>query len=798
MRNIDDIFVRPSQSVISASAPVQPQNFQLLRSHADWRRTWTHIVAGKFSRSPYSGLLFYEQSSGFAEFYETDGAGGIALLHQHTDWRGSWTQVVAGSFGGTGFSGLLLYDQQAGFGAFYDTDGQGNLIKLAEYDGWRTTWTHIIAGRFIESESSSLLFYDQSAGFGAIYATNYDATDGALSMTLLAEYDDWRTGWTHILPGEFWPHDPVITDLFFYEGSSRYGETYASAGDGGITLFGSHPNLPAATTIIPGVFGGWGWTNLLFYDAQSGHGTFQDLDGSTARWSSIEDHNEWRRTWDIIVPGNFWMADEEDRHFADGGFTDLLFYDRGNGYGEFYLHEPLNPTFVEPFAGYVSSGSVCPGDTITFHVSSQVGQYTINIFRQGVSEVLMANISELQAAPSPLPISRTAYRDGAQWPAVASFTIPESWPSGLYLARVEAPSIVADPGGNISLARIAAPGYKRLVGIGPSVPPLDIPFVVRAAVPGNQARILLAVSDTTYEAYNYWGGRSLYGYGHGGMHTWAYPAWQTAPRVPYAFRVSFKRPHTALGIQSKKWQYCEVPFIRWLERQAIRVEVCAASDLHKQSDLLSHYRLLVNVGHSEYWSKEMRDNVEGFVASGGNVAFFAGNVCWWQVRFEDDGNTMVCYKNKDFDPDYPARPDTVTVNWYDDPVKRPETSLTGVSWLDPRELPDRAEYTVLDADHWVFANTGLHDGNAFGLYDQYSQTVVGTETDRYQETSPASFRKLASVRAPDGSEGATMGIFANGGTVFTAATINWALGLSQDDSWNPMDLITRNVLVRLG
>ena len=50
------------------------------------------------------------------------------------------------------------------------------------------------------------------------------------------------------------------------------------------------------------------------------------------------------------------------------------------------------------------------------------------------------------------------------------------------------------------------------------------------------------------------------------------------------------------------------------------------------TNLLERYRLLVSVGHDEYWSKEMRDNVENFAASGGHVVFLSGNVCWFQVR----------------------------------------------------------------------------------------------------------------------------------------------------------------------
>src|SRR5258707_794353 len=121
--------------------PLFPPSFQRLNFHADWRRSWTHIVAGQFSQSPYGGLLFYEQSNGYAEFYETDGFGGLNFLQSYTDWRRSWTHILSGAFHGPERTSLLFYDQEAGFAAIYDTDGHGNLIfPPREYSGWRPSW----------------------------------------------------------------------------------------------------------------------------------------------------------------------------------------------------------------------------------------------------------------------------------------------------------------------------------------------------------------------------------------------------------------------------------------------------------------------------------------------------------------------------------------------------------------------------------------------------------------------------------------------------------------------------------
>ena len=769
--------------------PLFPSNFQRLHYHRDWRSTWTHIVAGKFSSAPYDSLLFYEQSNGYAEFYETDGSGGISFLKNHDDWRDSWTHIIPGKFSDSTFTGLLLYDQQAGFAAVYDTNGSGDLIKLREYDGWRPSWTHITTARIPGSDYSALVLYDQRAGHGEILRCT-----GAGKFELWKSNDGWRTSWTHVV-GDF----ESGACLLFYEAPTGHCEIYTLTDDPNqLGAMSERNGMPPATDVIPGNFG-WSDTGFLFYDRRTGQASFVFLAGPNAITVGPETYDNWRTSWDIIVPGNFWEPDPEYTKFQDG-FTDLLLYDHTEPYGEFWLHEPFGSIVVQDLEGYVSCGSVAQGDAVEFFVNSRVGPYTIRIFRQAEDEVYMTDIPNIQQYSQPFPIGRLDYRDGPSWPPVARLLIPPNWPSGLYLARVEATATSAEA---------------------------VIPFVVRCAVPGSQARVLVFIPDTTYEAYNFWGGRSLYGFRSSIVPGTQYLSWSYGSpfddyddhQYPRAFRVSFRRPYNVdAGATWPKWQNWEVPLLRWLARNGIAVEVCTSTDLHKDganhTGLLGNYGLLVSVGHDEYWSKEMRDNVEAFVDAGGNTAFFSANVCWFQIRFDLNTTRQICYKDAQFDPFYEVQNPLVTVNWYDKPVCRAETTLTGVSYY---HTADQAPvYLVRKPDHWVFENIGAVDLQVLGLYNENDsfKSVVGYETDKRQPfdfdpctpSSPAGFVTLAEVGAasasgePDyGNPTCTMGIWSHGkGHVFTAGTINWSLGLTQTNrQWNAIDHVTWNVFTHL-
>lgn len=253
--------------------------------------------------------------------------------------------------------------------------------------------------------------------------------------------------------------------------------------------------------------------------------------------------------------------------------------------------------------GYVSHTSVFPGETIAFHVRTEFPYFyfQIDIYRKGKEERHLhsgrGNATSYRTAPA-------AYASGSGWPSGYSLTIPHDWKSGIYIARLTA-------------GLTSAMTYNSRT---------DILFVVKAVAPDATSKILFQHAATTYQAYNDWGGKNLCRLDSTGEKE--------------SDRVSFNRP-SARNTSVGRFYKSEFPLISWLENKGYEVGYCTGIDLHADPDLLKGYRLLLNMGEDEYWSKEMSDHVGSFIADGGNIGFFSKNICWHRIRFEDDNRTMV-------------------------------------------------------------------------------------------------------------------------------------------------------------
>jgi len=416
--------------------------------------------------------------------------------------------------------------------------------------------------------------------------------------------------------------------------------------------------------------------------------------------------------------------------------------------------------------GYTGSTSVVQGSNIEFYINNIPDEgywpnFTIEVFRAVASRPSVhkgVGIAHAQVYPS------LAYRFGCRWPLAYTLTVPDdpqNWPSGVYEA----------------------------VLINESNDSTTIRFVVRPR--SGSAPILMVWPVTTYLAYHANQNRNPYDRS-------LYDSYEAArARV-----VSFDRPIS--------WDdHGELKFWQWLDAKGYVVDACTSVDLHRRPRLLSGYRLVLSVGHDEYWSKEMRDHVEDFIARGGNVAFFSANTCWWQVRFENGDRTMVCHKSAVDDPLTGKDDDRVTANWSSAPVNRPENWMTGVGFRNggggwATDWTDY-QYRVRESKHWVFAGTGVGDNDLFG------RGVIGYETDAalFRETdtgpkatgrdgSPLDISILATADLGEwrytGQGGfATMSILESGGSVFTAGVVDWAGGL--DDPI--IERVTKNVIDRL-
>ncbi len=444
--------------------------------------------------------------------------------------------------------------------------------------------------------------------------------------------------------------------------------------------------------------------------------------------------------------------------------------------------EPKRP-IVE---GYTDQLSYSPGDEVKLHFSaSAVTTPVLTVLRVGPKYEPVFTNESIKITPQPVP--KDASSRGCKWPVTTTVKVGEKWQSGYYIARLD----------------VAGPGGMQPVG--------KAFFVVRAAEPGKKSKILIQLSTNTYNAYTNWGGYSLYSYN--GRHK------------VQGRRVSFDRP---LSSQFPQW---EEHFIRWAESNGYALDYAVNSDLEFRPDLLKHYKLVLSVGHDEYWSAPMRDNLEKFIGDGGNVAFFSGNTCCWQVRSEDNGRALACWKQSfGDDPHYKAEKfASLTSLWSHYLVGRPENQLTGVGFLwggyhrsHGQFMDGPGSFITHRPDHWLFAGTDLKRADRFGAaLPKYK--IVGYECDgcelvwkdglpfpTHKDGTPENFEVLATCPArwaPDDCEwyekwqkgrtgNAVIGTYTRGGTVVTVGTTDWSHGLRGNDA--AVVRITRNVLDRLG
>src|SRR6266700_5129006 len=370
--------------------------------------------------------------------------------------------------------------------------------------------------------------------------------------------------------------------------------------------------------------------------------------------------------------------------------------------------------------GYASLTSVNQGGQISFMASlSSSAQYKMDFYRMGYYAQgtnpdgtacsgpcggrLMQSVGPLSGSKqATCPTTTTTTNFGlteCSWTTSYTLTVPKSWTTGTYIVKL----------------RRLDTGKEQYMT-----------FVVRND--SGAADIVLSEDVNTWQAYNFWGGagNSNNGYSlYGKFNDVSYDNLSSTK----AHAVSFDRPYLDQGSVDGAgnfmvWDY---PMVRWLEAQGYNVTYATDVDLETNPNMLSGRKALVNTGHDEYYSANMRSNLQGYINAGANMGFFSANDVYYQVRWSNSSSgkanrVIICYKDPSLDP--------TTIRWRDLTPSQPENAIIGV--MQNGTANDR-NYLVSDATSWIYAGTGLVNYNGTAVTSGASQNaikgLIGSEFD---------------------------------------------------------------------
>lgn len=406
--------------------------------------------------------------------------------------------------------------------------------------------------------------------------------------------------------------------------------------------------------------------------------------------------------------------------------------------------------------GFATDISVNKGGTIRFKIDvDPVTTYTIRIYRlgyyQGNGARLITNLGTFNgvAQPSPSTNSTTGLVNCNNWSESASWLVPSTAVSGLYIAK---------------LTRTNNSGSSH------------IPFIVRDDE-GN-APILFKTSDATWQAYNVYGGNSLY------TGVTSYPN-------GHAVKVSYNRPFITRngggggGAMEDWFMNAEYPMIRWIERNGYNVSYTTDVDMDRRTTNITPamHKMLISCGHDEYWSAAERTRFESARDAGVHLAFFSGNEVYWKTRWEDNNRTLVCYKEGTLGENVCGNKCDPTNIWtglwrdgaaYD--AGKPENQLTGqISWSSVTSaIKVPGAYRLLR----FWRGTSVASQSATGTVT-FPTGTLGYEWDyiQYPESYPHGYIPLSSTTVSGQTHQLSLYRAPSGALVFGAGTVQWSWGL---------------------
>jgi len=427
--------------------------------------------------------------------------------------------------------------------------------------------------------------------------------------------------------------------------------------------------------------------------------------------------------------------------------------------------------------GFATQISVNRGETVGFKVDTDATAYRFDIYRMGyyggMGARLVGTVNPSAALPqnqNPCITDGTGLIDCGNWGVSGSWAVPATATSGIYFAKL-----------------------VRTDGTSGSS---HIFFIVRND--SGAADLVFQTSDTTWQAYNNYGGNSLY----------------EGNPVGRAYKVSYNRPFNTREVANgQDWVFnAEYPMVRWLESNGYNVTYVTGVDVERigvdrPTNLLTARRAYMSVGHDEYWSAGQRANVEAARNAGTHLSFFSGNEVFWKTRWENsiDGSgtsyrTLVCYKET-----HPTGIDDPTSAWtgtWRDPAGasggggRPENALTGTLFMVNDGATTAIQVPAADGKMRLWRNTSVAN-LAPNTVATLANNTLGYEWDADVDNTvrpPGLFRMgtrtdtNTQVLQDQGStygngtvtHALTFYKHSSGARVFSVGSVQWAWGLDSN------------------
>lgn len=349
-------------------------------------------------------------------------------------------------------------------------------------------------------------------------------------------------------------------------------------------------------------------------------------------------------------------------------------------------------------AGYVGAESLLPGQPMELRVNSPGQSVAVDIYRighyggAGGQRVAQLPVQDGVTQPA-CTLEAGNMVDCSRW-RVTHTIDTTGWLPGLYYINL-----------------------RHASGKGKTVP-----VILRS--PSHRGTVTIMSATATHAAYNPTGNYNLYQGLKDGASSFAHRA----------TRVTVMRPQAFEGHRTLKVQEYEVGLIQTMESLGIPLSYTTNYALHRGAAQYAGSPAMVFLGHDEYWSLEMRRAAEQLRDSGTNLLFLGANTAYWRIRWEDNGTTVVSYKDAQLDP---VQGPTTTDLWRRNPGADPEAALLGSQYVCASPSRVTAPLVVKDPTFWGFKGLGTIFGSQY-------PGLVGHEIDRLAPESPANTAVVAS------------------------------------------------------